>query len=77
VINLLLGQSKENILRLMDAGDLKVSVYGLGRVGLPLAVAWLRAGQKVIGADIDIETVNKINKGISPFLDEPHIPQAV
>ena len=74
---MLLGRSKKDIIRLMDAGDLKVSVYGLGRVGLPLAVAWLRSGQTVIGADIDLETVNKINKGISPFLDEPHIPQAV
>jgi nucleotide sugar dehydrogenase len=74
---LLLGQSKENILRLIDAGELKVSIYGLGRVGLPLAVAWLRAGQRVIGADINRETVAKINKGISPFLDEPNIPQAV
>ena len=64
-------------MRLMDVGELNVSVYGLGRVGLPLAVAWLRSGQTVIGADIDLETVNKINKGISPFLDEPHIPQAV
>ena len=74
---MLLGQSKENILRLMDAGELKVSIYGLGRVGLPLAVAWLRAGQKVIGADIDLETVTQINKGLSPFQDEPQIPQAV
>jgi nucleotide sugar dehydrogenase len=74
---LLLGQSKENITRLMDAGELKVSIYGLGRVGLPLAVAWLRAGQKVIGADIDLETVTQINKGLSPFQDEPQIPQAV
>jgi nucleotide sugar dehydrogenase len=61
----------------MDEGKLKVSVYGLGRVGLPLAVAWLRAGQTVIGADIDRETVNKINRGVSPFSDEPHIPEAV
>jgi len=61
----------------MTSGRLKFSVFGLGRVGLPLAVAWLRAGQTVIGADVDEETVAKINKGISPFLDEPQVPQAV
>ena len=74
---MLIGQSKENILKLMDSGSLKVSIYGLGRVGLPLAVAWLRAGQTVIGADINEVIVNKINSGVSPFSDEPHIPEAV
>ena len=64
-------------MKLMDSGSLKVSIYGLGRVGLPLAVAWLRAGQTVIGADINKETVNKINSGLSPFLDEPHVPEAI
>lgn len=74
---MLIGQSKENILKVMDSGSLKVSIYGLGRVGLPLAVAWLRAGQSIIGADINIDTVNKINSGVSPFSDEPHVPEAV
>jgi nucleotide sugar dehydrogenase len=61
----------------MDSGSLRVSIYGLGRVGLPLAVAWLRAGQTVIGADINKEIVNKINNGVSPFFDEPYVPEAV
>ena len=48
-------------------------MFGLGRVGLPLAVAWLRAGQRVIGADIDPNIVQTINEGVSHLTDEPRI----
>ena len=39
----------------------KVSVIGLGYVGLPLAVEIGKAGLSVIGIDVDKEKVNKIN----------------
>lgn len=62
---------------LLDNGEITFSVFGLGRVGLPLAVAWLRAGQAVIGADTDRGVVDEINRGISPFRDEAEIPESV
>jgi len=57
-------------------GGITVAVYGLGHVGLPLAVAWLEAGAHVIGVDIDREKVLKLNKGEAP-LDEPDVSEAV
>jgi len=38
---------------LLRKGELVVSVYGLGYVGLALAAAWVQAGARVIGVDID------------------------
>jgi UDP-N-acetyl-D-glucosamine dehydrogenase len=46
-----------------------VAVIGLGYVGLPLAAAAAKSGYTVIGVDLDIERVNKINSGISPIED--------
>lgn len=74
---MILGLSRERIRERMEEGGLKVAVYGLGRVGLPIAAAWLRAGQTVIGADIDREIVDEINRGVSPILDEPLVPESV
>jgi nucleotide sugar dehydrogenase len=74
---MLLELTQEELDNLLDNGEIAFSVFGLGRVGLPLAVAWLRAGQKVIGADTDPEVVDKINNGISPFMDEEEIPESV
>jgi UDP-N-acetyl-D-glucosamine dehydrogenase len=46
-----------------------IAVIGLGYVGLPLAAAAAKSGYTVIGVDLDIERVNKINSGISPIED--------
>jgi len=46
-----------------------IVVIGLGYVGLPLAAAAAKSGYTVIGVDLDIERVNKINSGISPIED--------
>lgn len=42
---------------------MKISVIGLGYVGLPTAVILANAGHKVIGIDINPEVVNTINAG--------------
>ncbi|MDI6758338.1 MAG: nucleotide sugar dehydrogenase [Candidatus Omnitrophota bacterium] len=44
-----------------------ISVVGLGKLGLCSAVCFASKGFKVIGVDIDIDKINKINKGISPI----------
>ncbi|MCS7367506.1 MAG: nucleotide sugar dehydrogenase [archaeon YNP-WB-062] len=74
---MLFGLSDSEILKKLDSGDVRIAVYGLGRVGLPLAVAWLRAGQRVLGVDVDERIVESINSGVSPISDEPMIPEAV
>ncbi|MGP8069912.1 MAG: nucleotide sugar dehydrogenase [Candidatus Bathyarchaeia archaeon] len=48
-------------------GSAVVSVLGLGRVGLPLAIVIARSGIKVIGVDIDKQRLSSIEKGEMPF----------
>ncbi|WP_069861939.1 nucleotide sugar dehydrogenase [Pseudomonas citronellolis] len=47
------------------AGDFVVAIYGLGYVGLPLALRFAEVGVRVIGFDIDAEKVRKLNAGQS------------
>ena len=49
----------------------RVGVIGLGYVGLPLAVAFARAGLDVIGFDVDSERTAAIGRGESYVLDAP------
>ena len=49
---------------------MKISVIGLGKIGLPLAVQYARKGFEVLGVDINPITVGLINKGIEPFPEE-------
>ena len=46
-------------------------VIGLGYVGLPLALEFIRAGYKVAGLDIDASRVAQLRAGISYVLDVP------
>ena len=41
----------------------KISVVGLGYIGLPTAATFASKGMKVIGIDVNKDAVNKINKG--------------
>jgi nucleotide sugar dehydrogenase len=49
---------------------MKVAVVGLGKIGLPLAVQYARKGHEVWGVDINVLTVESINRGIEPFPEE-------
>jgi len=49
------------------SGKAVVSVLGLGRVGLPLAIVLARSGLRVIGVDVDAQVVNMVSKGEMPF----------
>ncbi|MFB6178895.1 MAG: nucleotide sugar dehydrogenase, partial [Halorientalis sp.] len=58
---------------LTDADDLSpisVTVFGLGKMGLPLAAVLADHGATVTGVDIDAETVASINDGDAP-VSEP------
>jgi UDP-N-acetyl-D-mannosaminuronic acid dehydrogenase len=47
-----------------------VIIGGCGHVGLPLGLAFAKAGKKVVALDIDAQKVDETNKGRMPFLDK-------
>ncbi|MCI6411263.1 MULTISPECIES: UDP-N-acetyl-D-mannosamine dehydrogenase [Schaalia] len=53
---------------LRDRG--RLSVVGLGYIGLPTAVAFARAGWSVRGVDVSTAVVETINEGRLPFAEE-------
>ena len=55
----------------LDAKSLKVCVVGIGRIGLPTALSFAKAGLYTIGVDINQKLVDSINAGNFPLKDEP------
>ncbi len=47
-----------------------ITVVGLGKIGLPLAVQYAGLGHRVIGADINASVVADVNAGVEPFPGE-------
>ncbi len=73
----LLELSKEEIKEKFKNGELKVALFGLGKMGLPLAAVFADKGARVIGVDIDEERVAAINSGINPVREEPGLDELV
>jgi len=46
-----------------DKREKVLGVIGLGYVGLPLAMEFVRAGYKTIGFDIDVKKIDKLSRG--------------
>ena len=55
----------------LEAKSLKVCVVGIGRIGLPTALSFAKAGLQTIGVDINEELVSSVNRGNFPLNDEP------
>ena len=55
----------------LEAKSLKVCVVGIGRIGLPTALSFAKAGLQTIGVDINEKLINSINLGNFPLKDEP------
>ncbi|MGQ4891839.1 MAG: nucleotide sugar dehydrogenase [Candidatus Njordarchaeia archaeon] len=53
--------------------ELTVTVFGLGNVGLPMAVAFAMKGCKVIGVDVDEKKVEMLNRGEVYLPHEPYM----
>ena len=49
---------------------MRITVVGLGKIGLPLAVQYASRGHTVLGADINAATVDLVNAGEEPFPGE-------
>jgi UDP-N-acetyl-D-glucosamine dehydrogenase len=63
-----------NLPEKLDAGTAEVGIIGLGYVGLPLAMAFAKAGVSVTGFDIDPAKIDAIAKAKSYI---SHIPDTV
>jgi UDP-N-acetyl-D-glucosamine dehydrogenase len=62
---------KERLLAKIEDRSARVSVIGLGYVGLPLAVGFAEAGFRVVGVDVNPDRVAAINRGKSFVQDVP------
>jgi len=57
--------------RSFQNGEIPVAVYGLGKLGLPVAATLAKASSNVIGADVDPDVVRDIQAGRSHVDGEP------
>ena len=55
----------------LQSKQARVGVIGLGYVGLPLAVAFARAGLNVVGLDVDVDRTDAISRGESYIGEVP------
>ena len=55
----------------LESKSLVVCVVGIGRIGLPTALSFAKAGLQTIGVDINEKLVDSINTGNFPLKDEP------
>lgn len=55
--------NNRELVKRIEARDARIGVIGLGYVGLPLVIAFVKAGFKVTGFDIDKEKVDALNSG--------------
>ena len=51
----------ENVKRSLESRTLKVCVVGIGRIGLPTALSFAKAGLETVGVDINEILVENVN----------------
>ena len=61
----------------LTSGDVPVAVYGLGKMGLPLAAVYADLTGNVTGVDIDETVVESVNAGESHVEGEPGLADLV
>lgn len=54
---------------------MKITVVGLGKIGLPLAAQFTARGHHVVGTDIDERVICAVRDGRPPFPGEPDLPE--
>ncbi|MBX3089350.1 MAG: nucleotide sugar dehydrogenase [Cryobacterium sp.] len=54
---------------------MKITVVGMGKIGLPLAVQFASKGHTVFGTDVNPTTVDLINSGKEPFPGEAYLAE--
>ncbi|AGN02211.1 nucleotide sugar dehydrogenase [Salinarchaeum sp. Harcht-Bsk1] len=63
--------------RSFQNGEIPVAVYGLGKLGLPVAATLAEASGNVIGADVDPAVVRELEQGRSHVDGEPGLDELV
>ena len=53
-----------------------ISVFGIGKLGLPLAACLANKGYQVIGVDLNQSVLKAVNEGKSPYY-EPGLAELV
>jgi UDP-N-acetyl-D-mannosaminuronate dehydrogenase len=52
---------------------LQITVFGLGKIGLPLAVQYASKGHKVFGIDVNEKLITDLESGICPISGEEEL----
>ena len=73
----LMRLTPERVGGMLKSGMITICVVGLGRIGLPTAAVFAKAGARVLGTDIKPEVVASVNEGACRFTDEPGLPEIV
>ena len=73
----LMGLSREEVKRAFKNGEFTIAVYGMGKMGLPLAAVFADHGANVIGVDINERVVKMINNGENHVKEEPGLDELV
>jgi len=70
-------RSDAELRALVDGRSADVAVYGLGKMGLPLATVYAGRVADVVGVDIDESVVASVNRGECHIDGEPGLPELV
>ena len=73
----ILGMEPSEVDRAFRKGEINVVVFGLGKLGLPLAAIIASKGANVIGVDVRREVVEKLNRGENPLPQEPGLGELI
>jgi len=69
----ILDLNQNEIERAIKDGNVTICVFGAGKLGLPVALAFVDAGANVICVDSNQNIVDLINKGENPYPFEPYV----
>lgn len=63
----MMATAAQELLSRIESRTARVGIFGMGYVGLPLAVASYRAGFPIVGFDVDGKKIAELNDGKSPI----------
>ena len=71
------GADAERVATAFTDGEIPVAIYGLGKMGLPLAAVYAKTAGTVVGVDVDHSVVDAVNAGESHVHGEPGLEELV